>query len=95
MKFIIEININILMMQLNWSASDLSEALMTWWLAWIHLFDFNVSYVLNCKHNTLDELLRKFRKYSNNEDKTYKKDINNFIDAQLNFIHLCSISILV
>ncbi len=29
MKFVIEINVNILMMQLNQSASDLSEVLMT------------------------------------------------------------------
>lgn len=32
-KFIIEINVNTLMIQLNWFASDLSEALIIWWLA--------------------------------------------------------------
>ncbi len=68
---------------------------MTWWLTWIRLFDFDVHYVLNCKHNTLDELLRKLRESSDNEDEIHKKDINDFIDAQLNFIHLCLVSIIV
>ncbi len=94
-KFIIEININTLMMQLNQSASDLSEALMTWWLTWIRLFDFDVHHVLNCKHSALDELLRRLRESSDDKDETHEKDINDFIDAQLNFIHLCSVSIVV
>ncbi len=95
MKFVIEINVNILMMQLNWFASDLSEALMTWWLAWIRLFDFDVHHVLNHKHSALDELSRRLRESSDDEDETHEKDINDFIDAQLNFIHLCSVSIVV
>ncbi len=95
MKFIIEIDINILMMQLNQFASDLSEALMTWWFTWICLFDFDVHHVLNCKHSTLNELSRRFKESSNNEDEIHKKDINDFINAQLNFIHFCSVSIVV
>ena len=95
MKFVIEIDVNTLMMQLNQSASDLSKALMTWWLAWICLFDFDVHHVFNCKHSTLDELLRRLRESSNDEDDIHKKDINDFINAQLNFIHLCSVSIIV
>ncbi len=94
-KFIIEININILMMQLNQSTSDLSEALMTWWFTLIRLFNFDVHHVLDCKHSALNELLRRLRESSDNEDETHKKDINNFINAQLNFIHLCSVSIVV
>jgi len=31
----------------------------------------------------------------NDEDETHEKDINDFIDAQLNFLHLCSVSIIV
>jgi len=95
MKFIIEIDVNILMMQLNQSASDLSEALMTWWLAWIHLFDFDVHHVLDRKHSTLNELSRRFKESSNDEDETHEKNIDDFIDAQLNFIHLCSVNIVV
>ncbi len=68
---------------------------MIWWLAWIHLFDFDVHHVLDCKHSALDELSRRLRESSDNEDETHEKDINDFIDAQLNFIHLCSVSIVV
>jgi len=95
MKFIIEINVNTLMMQLNQSASNLSEALITWWLAWICLFDFDVHHVLDCKHSTLNELSRRLRESSDDEDEIHEKDINDFINAQLNFIHLCSVSIVV
>ncbi len=94
-KFVIEINVNTLMTQLNQSASDLSEALMTWWLAWIRLFDFDVYHILDCKHSTLNELSCRLRESSDNEDEIHKKDINDFIDAQLNFIHLCSVNIVV
>ncbi len=95
MKFIIEIDVNTLITQLNQSASDLSEALMTWWFTWICLFDFDVHYIFDYKHSELDELSRRLRESSNDEDETHEKDINDFIDAQLNFIHLCSVSIIV
>jgi len=59
------------------------------------LFDFDVHHVFNCKHNALDELSCRFRKSSNNEDEIHEKDINDFINTQLNFIHLCSVNIIV
>ena len=68
---------------------------MIWWLAWIPLFDFDVHHVLDCKHSALDELSRRLRESSNDADETHEKDINDFIDAQLNFIYLCSVSIVV
>ncbi len=68
---------------------------MTWWLTWICLFDFDVHHVLDHKHSAFNELSRRLRESSDNEDKTHKKDINDFINAQLNFIHLCSVSIVV
>jgi hypothetical protein len=57
------------------------------------LFNFDVRHVSDCKHNALDELSRRLRESSNDEDETYEKDINDFIDAQLNSLHLCSVSI--
>jgi len=59
------------------------------------LFDFDVHHVFDRKHSALDELSRRLRESSDNEDETHEKDINDFIDAQLNFIHLCSVSIVV
>ncbi len=59
------------------------------------MFDFDVHHIFNRKHNTLDELSRRLRESSNDEDETHKKDIDDFINAQLNFIYLCSVSIIV
>jgi len=59
------------------------------------LFDFDVHHVFNRKHSALDELSRRLRESSDDEDETHEKDINDFINAQLNFIHLCSVSIVV
>jgi len=59
------------------------------------LFNFDIHYVFNCKHSALNELSRKLRESSDDEDETHEKDINDFIDAQLNFIHLCSVNIIV
>jgi len=39
--------------------------------------------------------LRRLREFLNDEDENHKKDINDFINAQLNFIHLCSVNIVV
>ncbi len=68
---------------------------MTWWLAWIRMFDFNVHHVFDHKHSALDELSRRLRESSDDKDEIHEKDINDFINAQLNFIHLCSVSIVV
>jgi hypothetical protein len=59
------------------------------------LFNFDVHHVSDHKHSTLNELSRRFKKSLNDEDKIHKKDIDDFIDAQLNFLHLYSVSIVV
>jgi len=59
------------------------------------LFNFDVHHVFDRKHNALDEFLRRLRESSDDKDETHEKNINDFIDAQLNFIHLCSVSIIV
>ena len=56
MQFIIEINVNILITQLNRSAVDFSEILMIRWLTWIHLFDFNIRYVFDKRYIAINEL---------------------------------------
>lgn len=37
---------NVLVAQLNLSGTDLPRALVTWWIAYIQLFDFEVQNVL-------------------------------------------------
>jgi len=57
------------------------------------LFNFDVHHVSDCKHSILNEFLRRFKESLNDEDETHKKDINDFIDAQLNSLYLCSVNI--
>jgi len=59
------------------------------------LFNFDVHHVSDCKHSAFNELSCRFRKSLNDEDETYKKNIDDFINAQLNLLHLCSVSIIV
>ena len=93
MRFIIEIDINILIAQFNRSAADLFKILMTCWLTWICLFNFNVRHVLDKRHITTDELSRKFCELSNDIDKIHKKNIDNFLDDQFHCVRICSMRI--
>ena len=86
MQFTIEIDVNILIVQFNRFAADLSETLIIRWLTWIRLFNFNVQYVLNKKYTAADELFWKSRESLNNIDEIYEKNIDDFIDDQLNCV---------
>ena len=92
-RFTIEIDVNILITQLNRSAVDLSEILMTRWLTWIRLFDFNVRHVLDKKHIATDELFRKSCELSNDIDEVHEKNIDDFINDQLNCVRVCSMRV--
>ena len=74
-QFIIKINVNILIIQFNRSAVDLSETLMTRWLTWIHLFDFDVRHVLDKRYTATDELFRKSYEFSNDIDEIHEKTL--------------------
>ena len=88
-RFIIEIDVNILIVQFNRSAADLSEALMIRWLTWIRLFDFDVRHVLGKKYTAADELFRRPREFSNDIDEVHEKNIDDFIDDQFNYVRIC------
>ena len=92
-RFIIEIDVNILIAQLNHSVVDFSETLMTRWLIWIRLFEFDVRHVFGKRHTATDELFRRSRESSNNIDKVYEKNIDDFINDQLNCVRVCSMRI--
>ena len=87
-QFIIEFDFNILILQLNLSAVILSETLMIRWLTLICLFDFNIRYVFKKRHIVIDELFRKCCESSNDINEIYKKNIDNFIDDQLNCVRI-------
>ena len=93
MRFIIEIDVNILIAQFNRSAVDLSEALRIRWLTWIRLFNFDVRHVLGKRHTAADELSRRSRELSNDIDEVHEKNIDNFIDDQFNCVRICSMRV--
>ena len=83
--FILELDANILIVQLNQSVNDLSEVLVTDWIMWIQLFDFTVKYVLRNKHTAADRLSC-WLKIEDEDEK--EKNINDFIDFQLNIVRI-------
>ena len=57
--FVLEMDANVLVAQLNRSATDLPGSLVTRWIAYIRLFDFEVRHVPGHKHTAADGLLRR------------------------------------
>ena len=75
--FVLKLDANILIAQLNWSANNLLEALVMNWIVWIQLFDFTVKHVLKNKHTAADELSHQLKIEDKNEE---EKNIDDFID---------------
>ena len=76
-QFVLKVNVNTLITQLNKIMSNLSEALVTHWIAWIQLFDFTVQHVSDTKHQAADELSQRSKIKRESED---DENINNFIN---------------
>ena len=93
MRFMIEIDVNTLIVQLNRSVVDFSEILMICWLTWIRLFNFNVRHVFDKKHTATDEFSRRSCKLSNDIDEIHKENIDDFIDDQFNCVRICSMRV--
>lgn len=83
--FIIELDAKTLVAQLNRSATDLPGALVTRWIAWIRLFDFDLRHVPGKKHSVADALSRRPRNEEEEEEKE-EVDVDDFIDAELDFL---------
>ena len=88
--FVLELDANILIIQLNQSANDLSEALVTDWIAWIQLFNFIIKHVLRNKHTVINKL--SYQSKIENKNKK-EKNINNFIDFQLNIVRILNLKL--
>jgi hypothetical protein len=69
--------------QLNRSASDVPGALVTRWLAWIHLFDFDVHHVFEEKFTTVYGLSRRLAKVLDEQEADNEEGVGEFIAAQL------------
>ena len=57
----------------------------------IRFFDFDVRHVLDKKHETVDELSRRFRIVSNDINKINEIDIDDFIDVEINCVRIALI----
>ena len=92
-RFIIEIDVNILIIQFNRFTADLSETLIICWLTWIRLFNFNVRHVLDKRHIAINKLFRRLRKFLNDINKVHKNNIDDFINDQFNCVRICSMRV--
>lgn len=78
--FTLEVDAATLLAQLNHSAADLPGALITRWLAWIRLFDFDVVHVPGRRHSAPDGLSRRPQATSDHVDTV---DIDEEIESNL------------
>lgn len=88
--FILETDANTLVAQLNRAATDLPGALVTRWLAWIRLFDFEVKHVRGSTHTAADGLSRRPRMEDDNSEEG--TDIDEFIAIELDCVGIAPIS---
>ena len=89
--FVLETDANVLVAQLNRSATDLPGSLVTRWIAYIRLFDFEVRHVPGKRHTAADGLSRRPRTESDDIDEQYETDIEDFIDAELGALSIAPV----
>ena len=91
--FILETDAEVLVAQLNRSGTDLPGALITRWIAWIRLFDFDVKHIAGKKHTAADGLSRRPATQDDVEEAAKEPDIEDFIEAELNSVRIAPISV--
>jgi len=86
-RFLVETDANTLVHQLNLPANDLPGALVTLWIAWIRLFDFDVKHVPGRLNGGPDGLSRRPR--ADGEPEPEKEDdLEDTIEANLRGIRV-------
>lgn len=73
--FVLETDANVLVVQLNRSATDLLGYLVGRWLAYIRLFDFEVRNVPGTKNTAADGLSRRPRSASDDKERRRHRQI--------------------
>ena len=63
--------------------TDLPGALITRWIAWIQLFDFDVKHIPGKKHTAADGLSRKPPTEGDIRERKMEPNIEEFIDMEL------------
>lgn len=85
-RFHLETDAKVLIAQLNDGFSALPGAVLTRWVAFIKMFDFELHHVPGKKHTAADGLSRKPEGPSDKLDDQWEGDIEDFIDLQLHIM---------
>ncbi len=91
-KFILKTNARVLVDQLNRFDTDFSDALVTRWLVWIRLFDFEIRHVLDIKHIVADDLFKKSSSFNDLKKVAEEKNIDDWVNTQLDCVRVFFIS---
>ena len=81
-RFLVETDANTLVHQLNLPANDLPGALITRWMAWTRLFDFDVNHIPGRLNGRPDALSRRPPEEGENEAEG-EDDLEETIEASL------------
>ena len=92
-RFVLKTDARVLVAQLNQSGTDLPGALVTRWIAWIQLFDFEVQHILGRKDTAADRLSRRPPTAADKAEAETEIDIDDFIFAKLNSLRVSPISL--
>jgi hypothetical protein len=84
--FTLETDAKTLVSQLNRAATDLPGALVTRWLAWIRLFDFDVKHISGTSNSAADALSRKPATKEDLAEKEAEQNVDDFIDAEILYL---------
>ncbi|KAJ5963047.1 hypothetical protein N7481_001456 [Penicillium waksmanii] len=85
--FVLETDANTLVAQLNRTATDLPGALVTRWIAWIQLFDFDVKHVPGTSNGAADALSRRPPTKEDLRERDQEQNIDDFVDAEVLHLH--------
>ena len=91
--FYVESDADTLVAQINSSVTDLPGALVTRWMAYIRMFDFEIKHIPGSKNQAADALSRKRITQEDIEECDAEDDLDDWIDAQLSSFRLCPVGL--
>jgi hypothetical protein len=89
--FYVESDADTLVAQINGTVTDLPGALVTRWMAWICLFDFEIKHIPGNKNQAADALSRKRIVQRDIDERDAEVDIDDWVDAQLSAARICPV----